>query len=80
MEPRTPLCFRCHKTPEELSEYIEAGEEYDMSPSAYVKLDEGTYNPDYNTFCCTLCYIELGCPSRSWPEGWVAPKARNKCH
>ena len=73
------VCFRCGKRPHQLLEYLDAvfqdgleeGEE--ESPENYVKREEGTYNPDTETFCCTACYIMIGMPSS--PNGWKAPAA-----
>lgn len=72
-EPQTqdsPICIGCKKTASEIDEYIEAAHEEGMDPSDFVREEEGTYNPQYNTFTCTDCYVNLRCPSR--PGGWVA--------
>ena len=69
-----PICTGCNKRPKEIDEYIEAvagRENKNISPSDYVKTEEGTYNPTNGHFLCTICYIEAGMPSS--PEGWKAP-------
>ena len=66
-----PLCVGCNKTPEHLEEYVDAAGEERMTPDAYVRLFEGTYNRFNGHFLCTACYIEHGMPSG--PRGWVAP-------
>lgn len=67
-----PICIGCGKTPEQLQEYIDAAEENDLrSPSAYVRQEEGTYNPENGHFLCTECYFKAGAPSG--PNGWRAP-------
>jgi len=43
-----------------------------MTPDQFVTTEEGTYDPLFETFCCTDCYVRLGCPST--PQGWKAPK------
>lgn len=64
-------CAGCLKKPEELAEYVEAAEDEETTPAAYVISEEGTYNPATNTFLCTNCYIEYGQPTA--PDGWKAP-------
>lgn len=66
-----PLCTGCNKRPEELDEYIEAAADAEMSPTAYVRAEEGTYNPENGHFLCTDCYVKAGMPSS--PRGWIAP-------
>ncbi len=70
-EPIEVICFRCKKRPDELEEYIEAASYEDMSPDAYVRSEEGTFNPHNGHFCCTDCYVAIGAPSSQ--SGWVAP-------
>jgi hypothetical protein len=66
-----PICIGCNKQPEELEEYIEAAEDHEISPTEYVKQEEGTYNSLNGHFLCTDCYIKAGMPSS--PTGWKAP-------
>lgn len=66
-------CFKCLKEPQQLAEYIEGAKEYETTPEEYVKTEEGTYNPETNTFCCTDCYIKIGMPSKPSPDCWKAP-------
>jgi hypothetical protein len=69
--PIEPLCVGCGKTPDELEEYIDAGRENGISPTDFVRSEEGTYNRRNGHFLCTQCYSDAGMPSS--PEGWVAP-------
>lgn len=55
-------CAKCGKSPEEITEYVIASIEEDMTPSDYVKSEEGTYNPKNGHFYCTSCYVRLGMP------------------
>ena len=66
-----PVCIGCKKYPRDLEEYVEAAEEEKITPDAYVRHNEGTYNPINGHFLCTDCYIDAGMPSG--PHGWVAP-------
>ena len=66
-------CIGCGKPPEEIEEYIEAAEDEATTPTLYVQREEGTYNRENGHFACTGCYMDMGCPSKPWPEGWVAP-------
>lgn len=71
MSTNSPLCIGCNKTPDQIEEYVEAAADEDMTPSEYVRKEEGTYNRANGHFACTDCYVALGCPSS--PKGWVAP-------
>lgn len=66
-----PICTGCLKRPDEIAEYIEAARDEDMTPDAWVRAEEGTYNPDNGHFRCTACYDKAGMPTA--PGGWVAP-------
>jgi len=69
-----PYCFRCGRPASSFSEYGDfigtdgfiAGDR-----AAYVRNEEGTYNPATNRFCCDGCYIAIGQPTS--PSGWKAP-------
>lgn len=50
-------CIDCGKAPGELGEYQQAGKENGMTPEAYVRLEEGTYNPENGHFLCTEDFI-----------------------
>jgi hypothetical protein len=67
----SPRCCSCGKTPAEIGEYVELAEvgEY-ASPDEAMRKEEGTYNPETNTFACTACYLKMGMPSS--PRGWKA--------
>lgn len=79
MTDTAPTCFKCKKEPHELQEYIDGAAEMDEitsedaphTPLAYMLLEEGTYNSETQHFCCTDCYIKIGCPTSC--DGWVAP-------
>jgi len=66
-----PICAYCGKRPAEIEEYIEAADDFGMTPDDYVKREEGTYNRENGHFACTECYIAIGMPAS--PTGWVAP-------
>lgn len=66
-----PICTGCGKRPHELAEYVDAAKESRMTPDAYVRAEEGTYNRENGHFLCTDCYVRAGMPSS--PTGWVAP-------
>jgi hypothetical protein len=63
-----PTCFNCKKPASAIGEYVNNGSE--LSPAEFAEQD-GTYNPETNTFACTACYIEIGMPTT--PMGWMAP-------
>lgn len=56
-------CGRCRKMPHEIPEYVEAVEDLDMTPAAYVIREEGTYNKSTGKFLCTSCYVAEGMPT-----------------
>lgn len=69
-----PYCFRCGKPASSFSEYgdfIGTKGSIAGDRAAYVRNEEGTYNPDTNRFACDECYIAIGTPSG--PNGWRAP-------
>jgi len=69
-----PLCIGCNRRPEEIEEYIEAGQNFEMTPDDYVRQEEGTYNRENGHFLCTVCYVDAGCPtSGSSTYSWIAP-------
>lgn len=61
-------CFRCKKTPSELSEYVAAVEGTDETPEEYVEREEGTLNLETGEFACTACYIAIGQPANPFPS------------
>jgi len=75
-EHPTPICIGCNKVPSDIEEYIEAAKEngpgHGMTPEVYVRLEEGTYNPENGHFLCTDCYIARGMPTAPSIR-WVAP-------
>ena len=75
MDP-TSTCFKCGREPYEILEYIEGAAdesivEEPMTPWAWMRREEGTYNPATNHFCCTTCWDEL--EEQDASGGWVAP-------
>lgn len=66
-----PLCTGCGKHPEQIEEYVECAQDEGMTPDAYVRSEEGTYNPENGHFLCTSCYVRAGMPSSE--RGWIAP-------
>lgn len=70
-----PICLGCNRAPEQIAEYVDAAspENYGrpITPSEYVRREEGTYNPNNGHFLCTDCYCAAGMPSS--PSGWLAP-------
>src|SRR4051812_10901440 len=67
----TPHCIGCNKDASEMEEYIDAALANDTGVNAYVRAEEGTYNPENGHFLCTPCYAKAGCPTS--PRGWRAP-------
>lgn len=41
------------------------------TPTSFVQMEEGTYNPENGHFLCTDCYIAAGMPTA--PQGWKCP-------
>lgn len=73
-ELRTPVCIGCGRRPHELREYVEMLRDCPdtwLDEDAYVRDQEGTYNPENGHFLCTPCYIKAGSPSSR--TGWKAP-------
>lgn len=63
---RDPICVGCNKRPDELAEYIDACNDANdgrgLTPSEYVRLEEGLYNARNGHFFCTSCYVDVGVP------------------
>lgn len=70
-------CYKCKRSPEQITEYIVTAKEAGMTPSDYVWQEEGTLNPANGHFACTTCYINAGMPvgadGRGGPGRWMAP-------
>jgi hypothetical protein len=64
-------CIGCGKEPHEIDEYVEGAADMDLTPEAYVEIEEGTFNHENGHFACTSCYMAMGMPSS--PRGWKAP-------
>lgn len=57
-------CIGCNKGPNEIEEYVQYANEYDMTPTEFVISEEGTLNKFLmDKFYCTSCYIEAGQPT-----------------
>ena len=55
-------CKICKRKPSEIEEYVECAQDEDMTPDAYVREEEGTFNSQTEEFYCTDCYIKIGMP------------------
>jgi hypothetical protein len=65
------ICVGCNKRPNELAEYVSAASEAhsgvtDMTADDYVWQEEGTLNRENGHFICSECYIQAGCPVKSF--------------
>jgi hypothetical protein len=75
-KPFDPMCGKFAADLEYLDDFIR---ESDDDPTvitpemreAYVRSEEGTYNPENGHFLCDGCYITAGMPSS--PSGWRCP-------
>lgn len=66
-----PFDPRCGRHPSEIPVYVDYARDYGLSPDAYVRQYEGTYNHENGHFLCDECYIAAGMPSS--PTGWKCP-------
>lgn len=64
-----PTCPYCKRPADEIPETVAAAADNQESPSDFA-MQDGTYNPDTNEFCCDEDYIRLGMPSSG--AGWMA--------
>ena len=55
-------CKGCGEIPENLPEYRYEAFRLNMTPTEYVRREEGTYNPKTGRFYCSRCYIHAGMP------------------
>lgn len=72
------LCIDCGKRPSEIQEYIDASEEYGVTPESFVQQEEGTYNRENGHFLCTEDFIAREMATGRRLVGmnghtWVAP-------
>lgn len=65
----TPTDPYCNRKAEDIESVVAEASYQDESPNDYA-MQDGTYNPETNEFCCDECYIKLGMPSG--PSGWKA--------
>ena len=56
-------CKNCGKEPHEISEYVAHAKVENMTPSEFVRQEEGTYNSKTGLFYFTDCYAKIGMPS-----------------
>lgn len=78
MSAAEPRCNGCGKTPDELPCYTYPAAEEGLTPSDYVRREEGTFNPANGHFLCDDCFIleEITTGRRLvGPNGtrWIAP-------
>lgn len=64
-----PTCPYCNREAQDIPDLVAFAKENGESPNDFA-MQDGTYNPDTNEFCCDDDYIKLGMPSG--PTGWVA--------
>ncbi len=64
--PTDPYCDRSAAN---IPEVVEQANDNGETPNDWA-MQDGTYNPDTNEFCCDQCYVRLGAPSS--PTGWRA--------
>ena len=55
-------CPYCEREPKDIPEYVQQAKLEEMTPTEYVRFDEGTYHVETDLFCCTDCYIKIGMP------------------
>lgn len=68
----TPHCTGCDRDAGDIPDLVEMAKINDYpSAAAFVRGEEGTYNPINGHFLCDTCYIRAGVPSS--PNGWRAP-------
>lgn len=67
--PETPTDPYCNRTADAIPGLVTAAKDEGESPSDFA-MQDGTYNPTTNEFCCDDCYVSLGAPTSS--GGWVA--------
>lgn len=70
MKPYDP---RCGRYAEQIPAVRAEAAALNLTPEEWVLREEGTYNPDNGHFSCDACYIEMGMPSKPFPERWVTP-------
>lgn len=56
------ICPYCNRKPSQIPEYTKLANLMEINSEDYVRIDEGTYHPETNLFCCSSCYIEIGTP------------------
>lgn len=66
-----PRCVGCGKRPADLDEYQEMIEDWNaeipdekhITADDFVRMEEGTFNPEDGAFACSPCYVAMGMPS-----------------
>lgn len=61
-KPTELTCANCGKHPEDIPEYQMMAKGEDLTPTEFVRQEEGTLNKATGLFWCTECYIKLGQP------------------
>lgn len=65
----TPTDPYCKREASAIPSLVAQANEWGETPSD-LAMQDGTYNPETNEFCCDDCYVDLGGPSS--PTGWRA--------
>jgi hypothetical protein len=60
-----PFCKGCRKFADDLTEYQEMADVFDMTPDAYIEAHEETFDPRLHNFFCTPCWVRAGMPIRT---------------
>jgi len=55
-------CVGCKRAPAQIQEYVDAAHDEGITPSEWVRSEEGTFNKENGHFWCTNCYIKAGMP------------------
>lgn len=73
-------CAGCRRRPYQIPHFAEIASEVGgrelLTPEdldAWVRREEGTFNPETNRFLCDPCYIRAGTPSLHQRPGWKCP-------
>lgn len=64
-----PTCPYCKREAQDIPALVEQANFEGETPRDFA-MQDGTYNPTSNEFCCDECYVRLGAPSS--PTGWRA--------
>jgi hypothetical protein len=59
----------CNRVASDIPDLV-AQASYENETPNDAAMQDGTYNPETNEFCCDTCYVSLGAPTA--PGGWKA--------